>query len=72
MFGEGDPGYKSTRFICESALSICLDKKIDKNANGGVLTTASGLGEVLLERLKNLAFYLKALKDIVANYVKQH
>ena len=31
MFGEGDPGYKSTaRFICESALSICLDKeKID-------------------------------------------
>ena len=54
VFGEGDPGYKSTaRFICESALSICLDKeKIDKNINGGVLTTASGLGDVLLERLK--------------------
>ncbi len=54
VFGEGDPGYKSTaRFICESALSICLDRdKIDKNVNGGVLTTASGLGDVLLERLK--------------------
>ena len=54
IFGEGDPGYKSTaRFICESALSICLDKeKIDKNVNGGVLTTASGLGDVLIERLK--------------------
>ena len=54
VFGEGDPGYKSTaRFICESALSICLDKeKIDKSVNGGVLTTASGLGDVLLERLK--------------------
>ena len=55
VFGEGDPGYKSTaRFICESALSICLDKdKIDKSTNGGVLTTASGLGDVLIERLKN-------------------
>ena len=54
VFGEGDPGYKSTaRFICESALSICLDKeKIDKNVNGGVLTTASALGDVLIERLK--------------------
>lgn len=54
IFGEGDPGYKSTaRFICEAALSICLDKeKIDKNVNGGVLTTASGLGNVLIERLK--------------------
>jgi len=54
VFGEGDPGYKSTaRFICESALSICLDKeKIDKNISGGVLTTASGLGDVLIDRLK--------------------
>ena len=54
IFGEGDPGYKSTaRFICEAALSICVDKeKIDKNVNGGVLTTASGLGNVLIERLK--------------------
>ena len=54
VFGEGDPGYKSTaRFICESALSIALDKeKISKRIAGGVLTTASGLGDVLIERLK--------------------
>ena len=54
LFGEGDPGYKSTaKFICESALSVCLEKnKLDKNINGGVLTTASALGDVLIERLK--------------------
>tara|TARA_B100000579_G_scaffold422706_1_gene425007 strand:- start:1099 stop:2292 length:1194 start_codon:yes stop_codon:yes gene_type:complete len=54
VFGEGDPGYKSTaRFICESALSIALDKeKLSKKISGGVLTTASGLGDVLIERLK--------------------
>ena len=54
VFGEGDPGYKSTaKFICESALSVCLEKnKFDKNVNGGVLTTASALGDVLIERLK--------------------
>ena len=55
VFGEGDPGYKSTaKFICESALSIVLDiENIRNNANGGVLTTASGLGDTLIERLKN-------------------
>ena len=54
VFGKGDPGYKSTaRFICESALSIALDKeKISKKISGGVLTTASGLGDVLIKRLK--------------------
>ena len=54
VFGEGDPGYKSTaRFICESALCIALDKdKISKKISGGVLTSASGLGDVLIKRLK--------------------
>ena len=54
VFGKGDPGYKSTaRFICESALSIALDKdKISKKISGGVLTSASGLGDVLIKRLK--------------------
>jgi len=54
VFGEGDPGYKSTaRFICESALSIALDReKISNKISGGVLTTASGLGDVLIKRLK--------------------
>ena len=66
VFGEGDPGYKSTaRFICESALSICLDKeRLDKNVKGGVLTTASGLGDVLLERLKKSGVLFEGPKKI--------
>ena len=66
VYGEGDPGYKSTaRFICESALALCLDKeKIDKNVNGGVLTTASGLGDVLIERLKKSGVLFEGPKKL--------
>ena len=55
LFGDGDPGYKSTaKLICESALCIALNfDQITKNNSGGVLTTASGLGETLVNRLKN-------------------
>ena len=54
IFGEGDPGYKSTaRFICESALCLCLNKEqLPNNIKGGVVTSAVGLGSVLIERLK--------------------
>jgi short subunit dehydrogenase-like uncharacterized protein len=53
--GEGDPGYKVTSlFVVESAL--CLIKDQDSLPGGprygGVLTSAAGLGDALLERLK--------------------
>jgi short subunit dehydrogenase-like uncharacterized protein len=57
MAGSGDPGYKVTsKFVCESALSLLGD-----HANlpgglgyGGILTSSSGLGYVLIDRLKNV------------------
>ena len=56
MFGKGDPGYKLTaQFASESAL--CLLNEKDKlpggQEYGGVLTTASGIGETLIFRLRN-------------------
>jgi short subunit dehydrogenase-like uncharacterized protein len=51
----GDPGNRATvKFVCESALGLVLD--VDRlpggMARGGVLTPATGLGEVLVERLR--------------------
>ena len=56
MFGKGDPGYKLTaQFVAESALCLLIEK--DKlpggQEYGGVLTTASGMGESLITRLRN-------------------
>ena len=55
LYGDGDPGYKSTaRFICESALCLaCNEDELPNGSNGGVLTSASGLGDILIKRLKN-------------------
>ena len=55
MFCKGDPGYKSTaKLICESALCLALNKENLPNTNaGGVLTTSTGLGSALIDRLKN-------------------
>jgi len=55
MYGLGDPGYKSTaKLVCESALSLSRHKELPGGSEyGGVLTPAVGLGEVLIERLKN-------------------
>ncbi len=53
MYGDGDPGYKSTaRFACESALSIIENQDKLEYKDGGVLTSATGLGQVLIDRLK--------------------
>jgi short subunit dehydrogenase-like uncharacterized protein len=54
MYGDGDPGYKTTaKFICESALCLVKSDGYLENTNsGGVLTTSTGLGEHLIERLK--------------------
>ena len=55
MFCKGDPGYKSTaKLICESALCLALNIENLPNTNaGGVLTTSTGLGSTLIDRLKN-------------------
>ena len=56
---DGDPGNRATTvLVCESALSLALSLAIDVDAahggraRGGVLTPATGLGDVLVERLR--------------------
>lgn len=56
MKGAGDPGYKVTsKFVCESALSLLGDQRNLPGGSdyGGILTSSSGLGHVLIDRLKN-------------------
>ena len=56
MKGSGDPGYKVTsKFVCESALSLLGDQRNLPGGSdyGGILTPSSGLGHVLIDRLKN-------------------
>lgn len=51
----GDPGNRATvKFVCESALSLALqtDELPGGQARGGILTPATGLGDVLAERLR--------------------
>ena len=52
---DGDPGNRATTvFICESALAIAQDGEALPGgpSRGGVLTPATGLGDVLVERLR--------------------
>ncbi len=52
---RGDPGNRATvKFLCESALSLALntDELPGGPQRGGVLTPATGLGEVLAKRLR--------------------
>ncbi|MFT7624794.1 MAG: short subunit dehydrogenase-like uncharacterized protein [Myxococcota bacterium] len=53
---SGDPGNRITVFmLCESALALALDRdQLPGGASrGGVLTPATALGDVLVERLKS-------------------
>ena len=52
---QGDPGNRATvKFLCESALCLALDEdKLPGGRRGGILTPATGLGDVLAERLRN-------------------
>ena len=51
--GDRDPGYAGTaKMLSESALSILLEKESIPDASG-VLTPASGIGDVLASRLKD-------------------
>ena len=53
----GDPGNRATTaFVCESALALALDadRLPGGVARGGVLTPATGLGDVLVQRLRRV------------------
>lgn len=52
---QGDPGNRATvKFVCESALSLALqlDELPGGQTRGGILTPATGLGDVLAGRLR--------------------
>lgn len=52
---QGDPGNRATvKFLCESALGLALqtDHLPGGQARGGILTPATGLGDILVERLR--------------------
>ena len=63
MFGSGDPGYKSTgKMVCESALALARSNDLPGgNEYGGVLTSAVGLGKVLIDRLKSAEIEFKVI-----------
>ncbi len=53
---QGDPGNRATvKFLCESALSLALNQEALPGGpkRGGILTPATGLGDVLADRLRN-------------------
>jgi short subunit dehydrogenase-like uncharacterized protein len=52
---QGDPGNRATtKMLCESALALALqlDELPGGRQHGGLLTPMSGLGEVLVQRLR--------------------
>ena len=52
---QGDPGNRATvKFVCESALGLVLqtDQLPGGQGRGGILTPATGLGDVLAKRLR--------------------
>lgn len=52
---QGDPGNRATvKLVCESALSLVLqiDELPGGLSRGGILTPATGLGDILAERLR--------------------
>ena len=49
---RGDPGNRATtKMVCEAALGLVLNTR-QLAPGGGVLTPASGLGQVLVDRLR--------------------
>ena len=60
--GSGDPGYKSTsKLVCESALVLAKSDNLPGGDQyGGVLTSAVGLGDELISRLKTAGIEFKS------------
>ncbi len=55
IYDQGDPGNRATvKFLCESALSLALNaaELPGGEQRGGILTPATGLGDVLSKRLR--------------------
>ena len=54
IYNQGDPGNRSTvKFLCESALCLATQaEQLPGQHRGGVLTPATGLGDVLADRLR--------------------
>jgi short subunit dehydrogenase-like uncharacterized protein len=62
IYDHGDPGNRATvKFVCESALSLALheDELPGGSQLGGILTPATGLGDVLAERLRQTGMILE-------------
>ena len=60
---RGDPGNRATtKMVCEAALCLALqlDELPGGRSHGGLLTPASGLGAVLVARLRNAGMTLEA------------
>ena len=58
----GDPGNRATvKFVCESALCLAVDfdRLPGGVQRGGILTPATGLGDVLVERLQQAGMQLE-------------
>ncbi len=59
---KGDPGNRATvKFLCESALCLALNAEQlpGGQQRGGILTPATGLGDVLVERLRKAGMRLE-------------
>ena len=65
MSSSGDPGYKMTsRMACESALCLAIENPASLPGGegfGGLLTPSVGLGNVLIDRLKNIGVSFKEI-----------
>lgn len=64
--GTGDPGNRATtKFVCESALALALQAQALPGGarGGGVLTPASGLGEVLAQRLAAVGIIVEPMRS---------
>ena len=63
---DGDPGNRATTvLVCESALALAIDAEAlpGGHARGGVLTPATGLGDVLVERLRKAGVVIEVPAD---------
>lgn len=71
-YGTGDPGYGSThRMVLEAALCLALqleDCEAAGRAKGGILTPASAMGPVLLDRLRRHGQTYFAISPSVGAY----
>lgn len=59
---QGDPGNRATvKFLCEAGLSLALhaDELPGGPQRGGILTPATGLGDVLAKRLRNAGMFIE-------------